>query len=324
MNEPFQNVNTDPDSSRRYAGNFLRLRHLRLLELISQGGSLAAAARELHLSQPAVTKMLHELEISFGRDLVTRGARGGRLTDEGTAVLQRLRLALAHFDAAVAIAGEDGDGRRPLLRIGMLPVVAVSLLPTVLHRLDASRRPLLEVHESTVDGLFDALTAGRIDCIIGRLNSEIHAASVGYDLTVLPLMSEPLSIACAPGHRLAQASRVTIEQLHEEDWIVAAAGSETRRTFDSLFLNHGLMPPRPVVESMSFHTNLQIAGAMNALTIAPHSAVQLYQRMEAVQPLKIGLKLPAGIISLVHLNVTAGLPALQDFIVAARSGEKQR
>lgn len=268
--------------------------------------------------------MLHELEISFGRDLVTRGARGGRLTDEGTAVLQRLRLALAHFDAAVAITGEGGDGRRQLLRIGMLPVVAVSLLPMVLRRLDAGRRPLLEVHESTVDGLFDALTAGRIDCMIGRLNSEIHVVSSSYELTVLPLMSEPLAIACAPGHRLARASRVTIEQLHEEDWIVAAAGSETRRIFDSLFLNHGLIPPRPVVESMSFHTNLQIAGAMNALTIAPYSAVQLYQRMEAVQPVKSALNLPAGVVSLVHLSTTADLPALKDFIGAARSREKQR
>ncbi|MFL9997126.1 LysR family transcriptional regulator [Paraburkholderia sediminicola] len=324
MNKPFQNVNTDPDFSRRYAGSFLRLRHLRLLELIAHGGSLAAAARDLHLSQPAVTKMLHELETSFGGRLVTRGARGGRLTEEGTAVLQRLRLALAHVDAALAIAGPDGGGRRPLLRIGVLPVVAVSLLPTMLSRIEASKRPLLEIHESTVDGLFSALTAGRIDCIIGRVAADMFAASGGNELTVLPLMFEPLAIACAPGHRFAQASRVTIEQLHDEDWIVASAGSETRRVFDSLFLNHGLMPPRPVVESMVFHTNLQMVGAMDALTIAPHSAVQLYQRMGAVQPVKSVLKLPTGTISLIHLKMTADLPALKELIAAAESGKEQR
>lgn len=324
MNEHFQNVNTDPNSSRRYAGSFLRMRHLRLLELISRGGSLAAAARELHLSQPAVTKMLHELEISFGRDLVTRGARGGRLTDEGAVVLQRLRLALAHFDAALAIAGEDGDGRRPLLRIGMLPVVAVSLLPAVLRQLDASERPLLEIHESTVDGLFKALVAGRIDCIVGRVDADMLAESSGYELTVLPLVLEPLSIACAPGHRLARAARVTVAQLQGEDWIVAATGSETRRVFDSLFLNHGLLPPKPLVESMSFHTNLQMIGAMNALTIAPRSAVQLYQRTGAAQFVKGALKMPTGTISLIHLNTNADLPALQTFIAAAKGGEKPR
>ncbi|CAE6881433.1 LysR substrate-binding domain-containing protein [Paraburkholderia domus] len=324
MNGHLQNVNTDPNSSRRYAGNFLRIKHLRLLELISLGGSLAAAARELNLSQPAVTKMLHELEISFGRNLVTRGARGGRLTDEGAVVLQRLRLALAHFDTALTVAGEDGDGRRPLLRIGMLPVVAVSLLPALLRRLDASQRPLLEIHESTVGGLFKALVAGRIDCIVGRVDSDILTESAGYDLTVLPLMIEPLAIACAPGHKLARSARVTVEQLQGEDWIVAATGSETRRVFDSLFLNHGLMPPRPVVESMSFHTNLQMAGAMDALTIAPRSAVQFYQRTGVVQFLESRLKMPTGTISLIHLNSGADFPALQAFIVAAESGEKLR
>ncbi|WP_423392028.1 LysR substrate-binding domain-containing protein [Burkholderia sp. LMG 21824] len=323
MNGHFQNVNTDPNSSRRYAGNFLRIKHLRLLELISLGGSLAAAARELNLSQPAVTKMLHELEISFGRNLVTRGARGGRLTSEGAVVLQRLRLALAHFDTALTVVGDEGDGRRPLLRIGMLPVVAVSLLPAVLRRLDGRLRPLLEIHESTVGGLFKALVAGQIDCIVGRVDSDMLIESAGYDLTVLPLMVEPLSIACAPSHKLARAARVTVRQLQGEDWIVAATGSETRRVFDSLFLNEGLMPPRPVVESMSFHTNLQMVGALDALTIAPRSAVELYQRSGSVQFLKSLLKMPTGTISLIHLNTNADFPALQAFIAAAGSGEKR-
>jgi Transcriptional regulator len=265
--------------------------------------------------------MLHELEISFGRNLVTRGARGGRLTDEGAVVLQRLRLALAHFDTALTAAGEEGDGRRPLLRIGMLPVVAVSLLPGVLRRLDPSQRPLLEIHESTVGGLFKALVGGRIDCIVGRVDSDMLAESAGYDLTILPLMVEPLSIACAPGHKLARAARVTVGQLQAEDWIVAAKGSETRRVFDSLFLNHGLVPPRAVVESMSFHTNLQMAGAMDALTIAPRSAVELYQRMGAVQFVKSLLKMPTGTISLIHLNTNTDFPAMRAFIAAAGGGE---
>jgi DNA-binding transcriptional LysR family regulator len=141
---------------------------------------------------------------------------------------------------------------------------------------------------------------------------------------MLPLMAEPLAIACAPSHQLAQASRVTVEQLQEADWIVAATGSETRRVFDSMFLNQGLMPPRPVVESMSFHTNLQMVEAMDALTIAPRSAVQLYQRTGIVQALKSPLKMPTGTISLIHLNTNANLPALQAFIVAAGSGEQMR
>jgi len=73
---------------------------------------------------------------------------------------------------------------------------------------------------------------------------------------------------------------------------------------------------------MSFHTNLQMVGALDALTIAPRSAVELYQRSGSVQFLKSLLKMPTGTISLIHLNTNADFPALQAFIVAAGSGEK--
>lgn len=324
MNEHYEIVNTEMSSHRRNAGSFLRLRHLRLLELVASGGSLAAAARELHLSQPAVTKLLQELEASFGTPLVARGARGGCLTQGGEVVLQRLRLALAHFDAAMAGAAAAHEDQRPLLRIGVLPLAAISLLPQAIRQLGAAGRPLrLDVRESTVGGLFDALVTGQVDCIVARPDPNLLVQAAGHDLTILPLVEEPLSIAGAPLHRLTKARQVSVEQLQREDWVVAPVGSDTRRAFDSLFLDRGLMPPMPVVESMSFHTNLQMIESLGALTLAPLTAVQLYQRLGVARHIKAAQPLPMSIISLMYLSANACLPALQDFQAAMEAAKTE-
>jgi len=311
MNQDSRKVNAADRPARRGTGDFLRLRHLRLLELVARGGSLAAAARELHLSQPAVTKMLHELEAAFGTALVARGARGGSLTAQGQLALQRLLLGLSHFDAALA-AGRSGRADLPTLRLGMAPLVSVSLLPRALRDLERRRLPMrFLLRESTVAGLLQLLAAGEVDAVIGRAEPDALIALRGARFVQVPLEGEQLVIACSPAHRLAKARRINLATLQEQDWVIAATGSYTRRLFDSLFLAEGLQPPTPVVESMSFHTNLQLVHALGLLTLAPAVAVNLYQRMGLVQPVRSTVVLPGGRLALMYLEDHQEMPALR-------------
>ncbi|MBY4749693.1 LysR family transcriptional regulator, partial [Burkholderia cepacia] len=73
---------------------------LRALAAIAEHGSLRAAARAIHLSQPALTKAIRELELDLGVPLVTRNARGAQLTRFGQAVYARARLILAEMQHA--------------------------------------------------------------------------------------------------------------------------------------------------------------------------------------------------------------------------------
>jgi molybdate transport repressor ModE-like protein len=100
-------------SSASYRLDRLRIRHLRLLEVIHRRGSLGAAAKELGLSQPAVTLMLRELELVFGANLVERDVRGGRLTAPGPLAVERLTAAMASLDRALEAA--QPPGREPPL-----------------------------------------------------------------------------------------------------------------------------------------------------------------------------------------------------------------
>src|SRR3954447_21692719 len=85
----------------------LRVRHLKLLELVGASGSLSAAAAALRISQPSATKLLQDLESAFGHVLVDRTTRGGKLSTAGERVLERLRIATGALDAIHAALAID-------------------------------------------------------------------------------------------------------------------------------------------------------------------------------------------------------------------------
>jgi len=316
-------VNDDRSPARRGSGDFLRVRHLRLLELVDRGGSLAAAAREMHLSQPAVTKMLQELEAAFGTVLVARAARGGSLSAQGRVALQRLKLGLSQFDSAIATARSD-RADVPVLRIGVVPLVSVSLLPLALRQLAHQGMPMrLSLRDSTAPGLLQWLADGQVDCAIGRPEPQALASLQAARLVHVPLVEDPLVLACAPAHRLAKARRVDLATLRSQDWVLAAAGSYTRRVFDALFVAAGLDPPTPMIESMSFHANLQMIHAVGALTIAPASAVKLYQRIGIAQSLRSTPRLSTGPLSLMYVADHEQLPTLRARAESRQAASRQ-
>lgn len=315
-------MNDKKRAAHRGFADFLRVRHLRLLDLVDRGGSLAAAARELHLSQPAVTKMLQELEAAFGTALVARAARGGSLSPEGRVALQRLKVGLSQFDSAIATA-RSGRAELPMLRVGVLPLVNVSLMPAALRNLTRRGTGMrLVLKEATAAGLLQLLVAGSVDCVIGRAEPDALSVLHGASLVQLPLAEDQLLFACSPTHALARRRRTELALLQEQRWVLPGPGSHTRSLFDALFLAHGMQPPVPVVESMSWHGNLQLLEAVDALTVAPSSAVGLYQRMGLAQPLRNTPALSAGPLSLMYLAGQEELPALRLFEQAVKEAGK--
>jgi DNA-binding transcriptional LysR family regulator len=93
----------------------LRLRHLRLLEMIDEHGSLRAVGALLNLTQPAVSQMVKDLEYAFDVTLIDRSVRGVTLNAAGKIALQRARSGLASLDH---LARELQSDQTPMLRIG--------------------------------------------------------------------------------------------------------------------------------------------------------------------------------------------------------------
>jgi len=299
----------------------LRLRHLRLLDAVEASGSLSRAAQQLGLSQPAATKILREVETVVGAALYERLPRGVRLTEAGQAVVERLRIGLTALDRALG-SGKSAPRRR--LSVGALPLATVDVLPQAVARLMREGIDFdIEISEGTVPAMLAALRGRRIDCFIGRVDATTLRDPALRDLIATPLITEGLSFAASRRHPLARRRGVPLAELVAQAWVLAPLPSFTRVVVDQHFLDQGLTLPQPAIESLSFHTNLQIVGRSDHLvTAAPFSAVAHYSRLGLVQALRVDRQPVATPLLFLAHRETMALPSLQRLAVALQAGIK--
>lgn len=248
----------------------LKLRHLQLLDQIMRCGSLSAAALSMGMSQPGATKLLHELELALGKPLVDRSPRGGRLTRSGERVLERFRVALGALSTAQTVVHQAQD--RPLVRLGILPLVGIDALAQVVADLQArGDLPRLVIRTGTVEGLLSLLAQGEVDAVVGGLDGE-WAPQHLQQLDVRPLWTNQLVAICAKRHPLAKRTAVHRTELQNSEWVLMPHGSTSRRAFDDAFLTAGLAPPPATIECESFHMGLSLVANTSLLAVVPKAA----------------------------------------------------
>lgn len=258
----------------------LRMRHLRLLEAVARYGSLSAAADFLRMSQPGATKMLHELEEAFDAKLIERSVKGGVLTPVGVNVLVRLKVALKSI--GTARAETSTKQMRPLVRLGIIPLVGINALGEVINQLRQENQMLqIQIKLGTVDSLIKGLHDGEVDCVVGFLDETTSSEKV-RQLNVVRLWEERLVILASQDHPMAKRKKVPLKMIGELDWILMPKGSANRRAFENLFLSSGLIPPSACIETASFHIALSLLSGSDLLTVAPESAYKQYQTQVTV------------------------------------------
>ncbi len=265
----------------------LRVRHLRLLELLIEVGTVRKAAEALNASQPAVSEMLKELESAFGGPLFER-TRGGVAPNRRAAILlRRLRAALGELRAA---EGELLSASRPVLRIGANLQFLTHLLPQALQRMRSAHPDVAYVvREGSTAVLADELLRGELDCIIGRLASGTpHAAELG----MWPLYGGELCLVVGREHPLAKRKRVTLEDLTTQGWALGSTTGAARRIVEETFMASGLRLPEPVLECRPQFANLAFAAGMQLVTVATRSDALAAERAGTAAILPV--ELPVG------------------------------
>jgi DNA-binding transcriptional LysR family regulator len=232
----------------------LRLRHLRLLELIGEHRSLRAVASVLNLTQPAVSQMVKDLEYAFGVTLVERSVRGVSLSSAGELALQRARSSLATIDH---LASELQSGLLPVVRIGTNPAIMFQLLPEALNHLNAGEVNMrFAIRAGMAGDMMRALWDGELDCYVGRLDWDQLPPHMAALLCHDPLISTELVLACSRSHPLATRQKLSVRDLGEWPWALPPADSNNRVALETALRNHGL--PGPI-------TSVEIAADPNAL-----------------------------------------------------------
>lgn len=296
-----------------HRGDRLRLRHLRLLDLVHRHGSLGAAARVLGVSQPAATLLLRELEAAFGAALVLRDHHGARVTAAGLRALERLTVTLSSFEHAVEAARIPA--LEPLLRVGAVQMAGMRALPRALAALErAGHAGRIQLREGRARDLLGALREGALDCVIGWMDESLADAAPVEQLRIEPLWYSRMRVVAATTHPLAKARSVDVAELSRWRWSVPPPGSRTHAAFLQLFLHNGVAVPPVAVECAALHTMVHVVAATRLLAIAPDTVVDHYARQHLVTALRgRALDLGRNQVSLVTRRDSESLQAVMRF-----------
>ena len=228
----------------------LRMRHFELLSALGSEKSVRAAARQMSLTPPAVSKMLREIEDCFGTRLFERSQSGVVASIAGRTLVARA----ISFVNELAAAGENVDnivqGASATIRVGTFSVIPRVPI-AIAHVREKIPNVIVHLREGTGVSLLDALIKGELDCIVGALPPELLRASDVEALRVQSIETDRLCVMAEQCHSLARARRLTWAALVDAQWVLPPKDSLLRRALIDAHLLAGLRPPVPVVEMLS-------------------------------------------------------------------------
>jgi DNA-binding transcriptional LysR family regulator len=248
------------------------LRHLTCFVAVAQERTLARAAQRLHVSQPAVSKTLSDLERQAGRQLVVRGRAGTRLTPAGEEFLRYAAEATRAVDAATVALSPTRTPPPPVLAIASLHTVAGGLLAQAIARLRA-RRPdaRVAIRMSHNPELLGALKSGEVDLAVGRMAEPGMMRGVSFEL----LYAESLAVVTRPGHALAARGAVSPRDLLGYPLVIPESGTTPRLQAEGIFAAGGVCVDVGYTETQSSSVARSLVVLSDAIWITPRHAVQL-------------------------------------------------
>jgi DNA-binding transcriptional LysR family regulator len=294
----------------------LKLRDLRLLDAVVRSRSMAKAAIELNISQPAVSKAIAELERVLGVRLVDRSRQGvepteyGRaLLDCGVAVFDDLRQGIKKIEfLADPTAGE--------VRIGCPPFIAPSFVTAAVDRV-SQRYPRIVFHLliSEVSALHDELSERNVDLLITRRWGPIADERLDFEF----LFDESFVVVAGAHNPWARRRRIALAELVNASWVLppppeSGFGAAVMEAFRSC----GLGYPRTAVIALPQEVRVSLLATGHFLTIFPVSILRFPTKRTGIKILPVELPMapvPNGIVTLKNRMLS---PVARLFIEQAR------
>ena len=276
----------------------IKLRHLQLLVALDEFRHLGRTAEFLSVSQPAVSRVLTEVEKMLGLTLFTRSTRGTEPTPAGESLVRFARSVLAQYEQTrdeIAAVQSGASGRVQVGSMGAgLPVLvarAVGLLK------DRHARATVLVEEGDLTHLLPKLRLRELDLIVGRLEPGYAAP----DLVTEALYDEPMVVVVKRGHKLARKTRPGWADLAAMPCVLPPPWASLRVKIEQAFYRYGLHPPQDVIETSSYLALATFVGQRGAAGFMAQSVARAMQAEGRLQVMSIDVPVelpPVGIITL--------------------------
>ncbi len=253
----------------------MELRHLRYFIAVAEQKSLGQAAQMLHISQPAVSRQIQNLEEELGVALFDRAPSGMLLTTPGEAALEQARSIVLQADQMVeSMQSFDTGGRTTVLRIGYIATAMTLYLSAALRQLShVSPHVSPIIREQTPSEQEADLRAGRLDlALLGHPRPEVMQ-EFRYEL----LAKVPLAALISSDHPLAHRKTITLSELIQSPFISLSERQFPTRPqmLADVFARAQLKPPKIAHKAEGISELLGLVGANVGVAILPEDAVEM-------------------------------------------------
>lgn len=268
--------------------NWLKFKHLVLIETLARTRNMHAAAQYMNLSQPAVSKMLREIERLLGFDVFERLPRNMPPTALGEHVVRYAQIALNDASKFVDQISSLREGGHGFLKVGAIFAATAVVLPEAIVQLK-ERWPLLsiEVVEQTSDHLMEMLDDKKLDLAVARYTHKNQQQV--YDFQALA--PEPFCMVVNNRHPLTELAQTPLQELGNWPWILYPLGTPIRARMEQAFAKAGIATPKNTIDTISMQTFLQVLQAGPMIAMLPASMAQPHLDSGLLKVLNTPLKL---------------------------------
>jgi len=277
---------------------------------------MAKAGQKLGVTQPAVSRVVADLEQALGVRLLDRGARGVEPTIYGRALLARGNAAFDELRQSVRDIEFLADPTVGEVRIGCQETFAAAILPSVIHRFSqAYPRVVLHVEQlGSLAAESSALRERTIDLGMFLLVKPNDDKRIMDDMNVEVLFHDELVVVAGRQSRWARRRKVDLAELVDEPWVLTESDTLSHLRLAEAFAARGLGMPKTILLTISTHLRANLAASGRYIATFPNSTLRAYGDRFSLKALPISFPArpwPAVIVTLKNRTLS---PVVERFI----------
>ena len=285
---------------------------LRAFVAVARYKSIRGAARALGLTQPAITRIVRELESDLAVPLVRRSAAGIELTEFGEALEVRARLLLEEIRKTHEELSRIKHGAAGKVALAVSPTVAMTVLPRAFDLFTAQMPGAqIELSENSPTPGMDGLRDGTLDLIVTHLLDEPEHPFLS-EFESLVLFKCSVVIGVRHGHPRKDAS--CLSALLNDRWCLQSYGYHGDELGNAIFCSNGLARPRQIIHDQSFAVGLGLAISTDTVSLFTQPLFNSHCVPHGLQVVRVSDDLPAVAVAIVRRRGALPTPAVQRFV----------
>jgi len=249
---------------------------------VASTGSFTRAARELFVTQPAVSQEIKALEASLGIKLFDRSGKNVRMTAEGEVLLSYVHRLFTLHEEMESLFGRSKNLQHGQIKLGSTALMGTYFLPKIIGRFNR-RYPGIEIdlQMGNSDQVMHLVLEGMVDLGFSGMTTN-HAR-----LESILIHQEKLILVASPRHPLS-ARKISLDDISETPFIWREKGTQTRKLIEKWFLRQlrGHYP-RKSIELQNMEAAKRMVEEGYGITVVPEAAVKREISAGWLKPLQV-------------------------------------